>query len=179
MDAPPPYDDLPAYEDVFPETYKPPNTPSNVSPNNTPASTHSSYPNQGTTTQPPSQSTSRVQHSQVTKQTPPRKLHCGIMNSVHIISIICAICSLILPPIELIPMAIFCVYREELSRRIGRHCCIECFYMTDVVVTFIVTLILLIFICLITVFTFGLGIILFVFIIPHIIVLAILFDPVR
>ena len=85
----------------------------------------------------------------------------------HIVSIVCCLLAVIFTPIiEVIPMVWICFVMGELPKYKAHplHIC-------DLIITGIVCLVYLFFILIIAVFTYGIGLILLIFLIPFIVVL--------
>ena len=93
---------------------------------------------------------------------------CMDMQMMHIVSIVCCVLSLFFTPlIELVPMIIYCVYRPE------RHssAATSGLLLADLVVTWVVFAIWAILNLIATIFSFGILIFLFLFLIPYVFVL--------
>ena len=86
----------------------------------------------------------------------------------HCISICCALLSIFLSPlIEIIPMCLFCCFAPALRDRNNLV-----LHSVDLTVTMVAFVIWLVFVIIIAVLTFGIGLILLIFLIPYVIVLT-------
>ena len=87
----------------------------------------------------------------------------------HLISIFCALLSLVtFLLIEIIPMIMWCFFREHLRRQQPEQAIL---HYLDIVVTVVVLLIYVFILLFITVLTYGIGAIFFIFLIPFVVVI--------